>query len=65
MKQDVDKQVRSLTKLTKDHVVAKLAAGYFDSVHPLPKVYLFAFVHLLSNSFSSGDLSLCLYYFAD
>jgi hypothetical protein len=39
-KQDVDKQVRSLTKLTKDHAVAELAAGYFDSVHPLPEVYI-------------------------
>jgi hypothetical protein len=39
-KQDVDKRVRSLTKLTKDHAVAELAAGYFDSVHPLPKVYI-------------------------
>jgi hypothetical protein len=37
-KQDVDKRVRSLTKLTKDHAVAELAADYFDSVHPLPKV---------------------------
>jgi hypothetical protein len=39
-KQDVDKRVRSLTKLTKDHAIAKLAAGYFDSVHPLPEVYV-------------------------
>jgi hypothetical protein len=39
-KQDVDKRVRSLTKLTKDHAVAELAAGYFDSVHPLPEVYV-------------------------
>jgi hypothetical protein len=37
-KQEVDKQVRSLTKLTKDHAVAELAADYFDSVHPLPEV---------------------------
>jgi hypothetical protein len=37
-KKDVDKRVRSLTKLTKDHVVADLAANYFDSAHPLPKV---------------------------
>jgi hypothetical protein len=39
-KQDIDKRVRSLTKLTKDHAVAELAAGYFDSVHPLPEVYV-------------------------
>jgi hypothetical protein len=37
-KQDVDKRVRSLTKLTKDHAVADLTAKYFDSVHPLPEV---------------------------
>jgi hypothetical protein len=29
-----------LTKLTKDHAVAELAVGYFDSVHPLPEVYV-------------------------
>jgi hypothetical protein len=39
-KQDVDKRVRSLTKLTKDHAVAELAAGYFDSVHTLLEVYV-------------------------
>jgi hypothetical protein len=38
-KQDVDKRVRNLTKLTKDHAVADLAAHYFDSEHPLPEVY--------------------------
>jgi hypothetical protein len=37
-KQDVDKRVRALTKLTKDHTVADLATNYFDSAHPLPKV---------------------------
>jgi hypothetical protein len=37
-KQEVDKRVRSLTKLTKDHAVAELAANYFDSVQPLPEV---------------------------
>jgi hypothetical protein len=37
-KQEVDKRVRSLTKLTKDHAVAELAANYFDPVHPLPEV---------------------------
>jgi hypothetical protein len=37
-KKDVDKRVRSLTKLTKDHAVADLTADYFDSVHPLPEV---------------------------
>jgi hypothetical protein len=37
-KKDVDKLVRSLTKLTKDHAVADLTADYFDSMHPLPEV---------------------------
>jgi hypothetical protein len=37
-KKDVDKRVRSLTKLTKDHAVADLTADFFDSVHPLPEV---------------------------
>jgi hypothetical protein len=39
-KEDVDKRVRSLTKLTKEHAVADLTADYFDSVHPLPEVYI-------------------------
>jgi hypothetical protein len=37
-KQEVNKRVRSLTKLTKDHVVTELTANYFDSMHPLPEV---------------------------
>jgi hypothetical protein len=37
-KQEVDKRVRSLTKLTKDHAVVELATNYFDSLHPLPEV---------------------------
>jgi hypothetical protein len=54
-KQDVDKRVRALTKLTKDHAVADLAADYFDSEHPLPKVcsfrisiFVFFIIFLLS-----------------
>jgi hypothetical protein len=39
-KEDVDKRVRSLTKLTKDHAVADLTVDFFDSVHPLPEVYI-------------------------
>jgi hypothetical protein len=39
-KQEVNKRVRSLTKLTKDYAVAELAADYFDSVHPLPEVFI-------------------------
>jgi hypothetical protein len=41
-KEEVNKRVRSLTKLAKDHAVADLAADYFDSMHPLPKVRIFA-----------------------
>jgi hypothetical protein len=37
-KQEVDKRVRSLTKLTKDHAVVDLGANYFDFLHPLPEV---------------------------
>jgi hypothetical protein len=49
-KKDVDKRVRSLTKLTKEHAVADLTAEYFDSVHPIPEVCICLLsVHLLSN----------------
>jgi hypothetical protein len=41
-KEDVDKRVWNLTKLTKEHAVADLAADFFDSVHPLPEVCIFA-----------------------
>jgi hypothetical protein len=37
-KKDVDKRVRALTTLTKDHEIAKLAANHFDCEHPLPAV---------------------------
>jgi hypothetical protein len=39
-KKDLDKRVRALTTLTKDHEIADLAARYFDSKHPLPAVHL-------------------------
>jgi hypothetical protein len=39
-KKDLDKRVRALTTLTKDHEIADLAARYFDSEHPLPAVCL-------------------------
>jgi hypothetical protein len=64
-KQEVDKRVRSLTKLTKDHAVAELAADYFDSVHPLPKVHIFCIVYLLSNSSASSCVYPCIDYFSD
>jgi hypothetical protein len=37
-KEDVDKRVRNLTKLTKEDAVADLTADFFDSVRPLPEV---------------------------
>jgi hypothetical protein len=39
-KKDLDKRVRALTTLTKDHEIADLAARYFDSKHPLSAVYV-------------------------
>jgi hypothetical protein len=45
-KKDLDKRVRALTTLTKDHEVAELAASYFDSEHPLPAVCFTAFICL-------------------
>jgi hypothetical protein len=54
-KKDVDKRVRSLTKLTKEHTVTDLTASFFDSTHPLPEVCI-CFVHLLSNF-----IDLCFY----
>jgi hypothetical protein len=41
-KEDVDKRVRNLTKLTKEHSVADLKVDFFDSVHPIPEVYIAA-----------------------
>jgi hypothetical protein len=44
-KEEVNKRVRSLTKLTKEHAVADLTADFFDSVHPLPEVCIFSFTY--------------------
>jgi hypothetical protein len=41
-KKDLDKQVRSLTTLTKDHDIPALAADFFDSERPLPSVHAFS-----------------------
>jgi hypothetical protein len=46
-KKDLDKPVRALTTLTKDHEVADLAASYFDSEHPLPAVCFTVFIRLV------------------
>jgi hypothetical protein len=59
-KQEVDKRVRSLTKLTKDHAVADLAADYFDYVHPLPKVRICLHC-ILVVEFTGFQLCLYLY----
>jgi hypothetical protein len=56
-KQEVDKRVRSLTKLTKDHAVADLAANYFDSVHPPPEVCICLLCTLVVKFI---DFQLCL-----
>jgi hypothetical protein len=37
-KKDIDKRVRSLTTLTKDHDIPELATDFFDSERPLPSV---------------------------
>jgi hypothetical protein len=49
-KKDLDKRVRALTTLTKDHEIADLATRYFDSEHPLLAVCLlslFTFFYLI------------------
>jgi hypothetical protein len=46
-KKDLDKHVRALTTLTKDHEVADLAASYFNSEHPLPAVCFIVFIRLV------------------
>jgi hypothetical protein len=46
-KKDLDKRVRALTTLMKDHEIAALAAGFFDFEHPLPAVHaLSSFIRL-------------------
>jgi hypothetical protein len=45
-KKNVDKRVRALTTLTKDHEVVDLAASYFDSEHPLLAVCFIVFYSL-------------------
>jgi hypothetical protein len=46
-KKDLEKRVRALTTLTKDHKVADLATSYFDSEHPLPAVCFTVFTCLV------------------
>jgi hypothetical protein len=56
LKEDVDKRVRNLTKLTKEHSVADLKADFFDAVHPLPEVYI------ATSTFYQAFLSFDLHY---
>jgi hypothetical protein len=42
-KKDLDRQVRALTTLTKDHEILALTADFFDFKHPLPAVCAFLF----------------------
>jgi hypothetical protein len=46
-KKDLNKHVRGLTTLTKDHEVVDLATSYFDSKHPLPAVCFTVFTRLI------------------
>jgi hypothetical protein len=40
-KKDLDKRVRALTTLTKDHDLPALTADFFDFKHPLPALCAF------------------------
>jgi hypothetical protein len=46
-KKDLDRHVRALNTLKKDHEVVDLAASHFDSDHPLPAVTFAVFVCLV------------------
>jgi hypothetical protein len=46
-KKDLDKQVRALTTLTKDHEIPALTADFFDFEHPLPAVCASSFTTFL------------------
>jgi hypothetical protein len=46
-KKDLDRHVRALNTLKKDHEVADLAASHFDSEHPLPAVTFDVFACLV------------------
>jgi hypothetical protein len=61
-KKDLDKQVRALTTLTKDHKIADFAARYFDSEHPLPALCLLSlFAFFLSyHCLSCNSRLVCL-----
>jgi hypothetical protein len=46
-KKDLDRHVRALNTLKKDHEVADLVASHFDSEHPLPAVTVVVFTCLV------------------
>jgi hypothetical protein len=46
-KKDLDRRVRALNTLKKDHEVADLAASHFDSEHPLPVIIVAVFTCLV------------------
>jgi hypothetical protein len=46
-KKDLNKRVRALTTLTKDHEIPALTADFFDSEHPLPAVCASSFATFL------------------
>jgi hypothetical protein len=46
-KKDLDRRVRALNTLKRDHEVADLTASYFDSDHPLPAVIFAVFTCLV------------------
>jgi hypothetical protein len=56
-KKDLDKRVRALTTLMKDHEIPALAASFFDFERPLPAVYaLSSFIRLLLSYHFSYNL---------
>jgi hypothetical protein len=50
-KKDLDRRVRDLNTLKRDHEVADLTANYFDFDHPLPTVIFVVFSCLVLLSF--------------
>jgi hypothetical protein len=46
-KKDLDRRVRALNTLKRDHEVVDLTASYFDSDHPLPAVIFAVFTCLV------------------
>jgi hypothetical protein len=64
-KQEVDKRVRSLTKLTKVMQLQNWLLIISTLCTPYPRYVFVCFVHLLSNSSVSSCVYLCIGYFSD